>query len=254
MKYEIIPCHYAPKRRDLTNENLSHSIFYGHCNFNCIFCNFRARPKLSHMHYDNKDFDTLLDELFKHSKNFKFTGGEPTLNPELIRHLTKIKDRGGIIYLDSNGSNPNVIEDLLKIGLVNVLGISLKGVTKEESVQVSRRNSTLSWDNVFKTLRTAGNYTKVHTIVTLVFTKANYKGRINIFADLIKDIPNVQLKVNNLLGNNHKPNTYELIRVQSEDLVDEVENFIAKNIEWKDRLILINTLGAVNDYSKIQFY
>ena len=254
MKYEIIACHYAPKRRDLANETLSHSMCYGCCNFNCLFCDFRARPKQSYIYYTDKDFDTLLDELFKHSKNFKFSGGEPTLNPKIINHLTNVKNRGGFVYFDTNGSNPDVIEKLLQMELVDVLGISLKGATKEEAVQVSRSNPTLVWDNVFKTLQIAGNYKKAHTIVTLVFTKANYKGRINTFADLIKDIPNVQLKINNLQRDDHKPNAYELISVQSDELVNEVEEFIAKNPEWKGRTILINTLDAISDYSKIQFY
>jgi wyosine [tRNA(Phe)-imidazoG37] synthetase (radical SAM superfamily) len=254
MLYEIIANNFAPKRRNLKGESQSHSVGYGFCTFKCVFCVFKQRPERCYVPYDDEAFDKLLDELFKTSKNFKFTGGEPTLNPKIIDHLSNVKKRGGFVYFDSNGSNPDVIEKLLHLKLIDVLCISLKGVTKEEAVQVSRSYSTLVWDNVFNTLQIAGSYKKVHIIVTLVFTEANYKGRIDTFADLIKDIPNVQLKVNNLQGDDHKPNAYELISVQPDELIDEIEKFVAKKPEWQGRTILINTLDAISDYSKIQFY
>ena len=254
MKYEIRVNHYAPKRRGSEHENPSHSVCYGFCNFNCLFCNFRSRPNSSYTEYDGKSFDSLLDELFKTSKNFKFSGGEPTLNPKIIEHLTKVKNRGGVVYLDTNGSIPSVIEKLLQLELVDVLGISLKGVTREEAVQVSRAAPSLAWDNVFQTLSIAGHYLKTHTIVTLVFTESNYRGRIDRFAKLIQDIPNVQLKINNLQRDDHKKGAYELVRVQPKLLADEVEQFLFKNPEWKGRTILINSDDAVSTYSKIDFY
>ena len=254
MKYQVRANFFAPKIQGYKNESLSHSLCYGLCNFNCIFCNFRFKSSQAFFYYDDSSFNALLDKLFLTGKNFKFSGGEATLNPKLIEHLTTVKARGGVVYLDSNGSNPKVIEKLLMLELIDVLGISLKGVTKEEAIQVSRAPSVLAWDNVFESMRIAGYHKSTQTIVTLVFTNATFNGRLVRFANLIKDIPSVKLKVNNLLRDDHESNVYELLRVPPRRLASEVERFILENPEWKGRTVLINSNQAVCDYSEIVFF
>ena len=157
MFYEIIPNKFAPKRADKApsmQTNL-HQICYGKCNCNCIFCDFKKRPISAYNSYDNTSFEKAIDELLLKGNNFKFTGGEPTLNPQLEEHLKIVKLKGGYIYLDSNGSNPEKLETLMKQQLLGVLGISLKGVSKEEALQISNiKNQNLIWD----TLNRANKY------------------------------------------------------------------------------------------------
>ncbi|PWB02110.1 hypothetical protein C5O24_12675, partial [Paramuribaculum intestinale] len=59
---------------------------------------------------------------------FKFTGGEPTLNPKLIDDMEVIRDLGGFIYLDTNGSRPDIVGKIIDRKLVDVLAVSLKGL------------------------------------------------------------------------------------------------------------------------------
>ena len=54
------------------------------------------------------------------------TGGEPTLNVGLPRFLADVKNMGIVVKLDTNGSRPEVIADLLKQSLVDYVAMDIK--------------------------------------------------------------------------------------------------------------------------------
>lgn len=256
MRYEIIANRFAPKRTDLVDGvySASHSICFSKCNFSCPFCDFTQRPDENYKYYNLAEFENKVNELLRKGRSFKFTGGEPTLNPELFEHLKIVRKNGGYIYLDTNGSNPRVIKKLIDEKLVDVLGVSIKGITKEEASKIAGvKNVELVWDNVFQTIKKASEAKDVRTIVTCVFTYDNFEGRINKFAELMKTFPDVYLKINNLQGSWH-PKELKLVKVPNDTLEYEVDSFIKMCPEWSGRVILINTEEAIENYSKIRFY
>jgi pyruvate formate lyase activating enzyme len=54
------------------------------------------------------------------------SGGEPTVQPDLAEFLSAVKGLGYKIKLDTNGSNPAVLEDLLQNKLIDYLALDLK--------------------------------------------------------------------------------------------------------------------------------
>jgi pyruvate formate lyase activating enzyme len=54
------------------------------------------------------------------------TGGEPTLQPDLAEFLAKLKVLGFRVKLDTNGSRPSIVRDLLAAGLVDFVAMDLK--------------------------------------------------------------------------------------------------------------------------------
>ena len=54
------------------------------------------------------------------------TGGEPTIFPDLPEFLKKIKRIGFQIKLDTNGSNPEMLELLIKESLIDYLAMDIK--------------------------------------------------------------------------------------------------------------------------------
>jgi len=54
------------------------------------------------------------------------TGGEPTLHFDLPDFLAKIKKMGFKIKLDTNGTNPGMLEKLIRAGLLDYLAMDLK--------------------------------------------------------------------------------------------------------------------------------
>jgi len=54
------------------------------------------------------------------------SGGEPTLQPDLVDLCRKIKDFGFPVKLDTNGSRPRVLRHLIAAGLVDYIAMDLK--------------------------------------------------------------------------------------------------------------------------------
>lgn len=254
--YEIIANRFAPKRKDLLVQeySASHSICYNRCNYNCCFCDFRDRPENFYHRFEGESFAKEVERLLPLGTNFKFTGGEPTLNPEVESHLRIVKEHGGYIYFDSNGSNPDVLEHLMENKLIDVLGISLKGVTSEEATTMARiKNSKLSWGNVWKSIEIASKYSDtVRTIVTLVFTEENRAQRLLEFANLLSGYTNVYMKINNLQSNTHSVQS-GLHSIEHSSLLREIEKFVDDNPIWRGRIIFVPDESGVSDYRNIQF-
>lgn len=80
------------------------------CNYNCPYC--------EDLHRDTPfvllDFDNL-ERVFKQFEDtwFFIYGGEPTLHPEIIELVNLCKKYSNQIIIQTNGSNPSVIKDLI---------------------------------------------------------------------------------------------------------------------------------------------
>jgi pyruvate formate lyase activating enzyme len=54
------------------------------------------------------------------------SGGEPTLYPELIPFLHKVRDLGYAIKLDTNGTNPTLLKQILRENLADYVAMDIK--------------------------------------------------------------------------------------------------------------------------------
>ena len=54
------------------------------------------------------------------------SGGEPTLYPYLPEFMARIKELGFLVKLDTNGSRPDVVKDLVEKGLVDYIAMDVK--------------------------------------------------------------------------------------------------------------------------------
>lgn len=248
---------FAPKCID-RNENFdtrnSHAMAYSKCNFSCKFCKYAAKTEHIPNYMEIEEFKLKVVELIKKGNMFKFTGGEPCLNIYLEEELKSIKQNNGIVFLDTNGSLPNIVEKLLKKNLVDVLGVSLKGLTKEEAIATAGiKKSNLCWENVLKTISLSSEYKNVRTIVTfVVYNDFNYED-MQKFANILEKLGNdFYLKINNLCGEERKDKS--LKPVNKEKLEKVIKQFLNKNKKWKGRIILINDSSAVTEYDAIEFY
>jgi pyruvate formate lyase activating enzyme len=59
------------------------------------------------------------------------TGGEPTIQKDLDRFLKTLKEMGYLVKVDTNGSNPDVLETLINRSLVDYLAMDIKGPLKK---------------------------------------------------------------------------------------------------------------------------
>ena len=104
-------------------------LFMSGCNFDCPYCHNPdlARNKDKCLSYI--DEDGIYDFLEKR-KSFLdgvvLTGGEPTLNGELISICEKIKSMGYSVKLDTNGSKPAQIQKLIDGDLLDYIAMDIK--------------------------------------------------------------------------------------------------------------------------------
>ncbi len=60
------------------------------------------------------------------------SGGEPTLHPELPEFLAAFKSQGLAVKLDTNGTAPGMLSDLIDMGMVDYIAMDLKAPLEEE--------------------------------------------------------------------------------------------------------------------------
>lgn len=108
---------YLPKNGEFDNSN-SHMIVSPKCNFRCSYCDFWNNPGVDFKDISLNEFELVVRYLLKYGNRFKFTGGEPCTNRNLEYLLEIVKSKGGVVYLDSNGSLPNRITTLIEKKLI----------------------------------------------------------------------------------------------------------------------------------------
>jgi pyruvate formate lyase activating enzyme len=106
---------------------ISAVIFTQGCNFRCPYCH---NPEL--VGFDREDLIeedyvlSFLEERRGKIDGVVLTGGEPTLQSDLVDFLKEIKNLGFLIKLDTNGSCPEVIEELLEAKLLDYIAMDIK--------------------------------------------------------------------------------------------------------------------------------
>ena len=108
------------------DENVSVVLFAPTCNYRCPFCHNGDSVLGSHTAIP---FDEILDFL-KSRKGLidavVVSGGEPTLMDDVVQKIETIKQLGFKIKLDTNGTNPDVLNELLCKNLINYVAMDIK--------------------------------------------------------------------------------------------------------------------------------
>ncbi|MBO5888636.1 MAG: anaerobic ribonucleoside-triphosphate reductase activating protein [Clostridia bacterium] len=102
------------------------TIFTGGCNFKCPYCH---NSGIVLGEFKTIDENNILKDLEKR-KNLidavTISGGEPTLQKDLFEFVIKIKNLGFLVKLDTNGTNPKVLEKLINNNLIDYVALDIK--------------------------------------------------------------------------------------------------------------------------------
>lgn len=104
-------------------------LFLRGCNFRCPYCH---NPDLVREPFtdDHPVEDIKVFEMLENRRGLLdgvvITGGEPTLQKGLLSLCHKVKTLGYPIKLDTNGSRPDVLEDLLRHDVLDYVAMDVK--------------------------------------------------------------------------------------------------------------------------------
>ena len=123
---------------------ISAIVFTQGCNFNCGYCH---NPSLLSFKSKNDIYttDVFFDFLNKRKGKLDgvvITGGEPTLQKDLKPFIQKIKEEGFLVKLDTNGTNPNMLADLIKEGLLDYIAMDIKAPAEKYSFVINSKINT----------------------------------------------------------------------------------------------------------------
>ena len=166
-------------------------VFTQGCNFRCPFCHNGSLLNT------NIDCKNLLSEqnVFEELESRKhildglvISGGEPTIQTDLLKFIRNVRDLGYKIKLDTNGSRPDIIEKLISENVLDYIAMDIKAPLDKYSclsgVEVETNNilksiEIISSAEVISEFRTTCvpellTETDIETIRSMVPSKTKY--------------------------------------------------------------------------------
>jgi len=113
------------------------TVFLAGCNYACPFChNSQLLTGEAEAVMQEEELLSFLQKRQGILDGVCITGGEPTLNPGLKPMLQRIKALGYAIKLDTNGSRPDVLRQLVEEGLVDYVAMDVKNGPEQYAATV----------------------------------------------------------------------------------------------------------------------
>ncbi len=176
-------------------------IFTQGCNYKCSFChNSKLIGRKNDESYKEEEILEFLEKRKNILEGICISGGEPLIQKELKEFLIKIKDIGYKVKIDTNGSYPDALKDLIDNKLVDYVAMDIKndfnnyektaGVTNIDNIKKSidiLLNSDIDYEfrtTIVKELHTMDNIINIAKLIK--GTKNYYLQKFIDSGDLVK--------------------------------------------------------------------
>ena len=128
------------------------TVFTGGCNFRCPFCHNGGLvlSPLTQEHYTEEEIFDFLKKRQNILGGVCITGGEPTIQQDLPDFIRKIKGLGLAVKLDTNGSHPRMLEELIQEKLVDYVAMDIKNAPGRYVETTGCKNERASLQSVGK--------------------------------------------------------------------------------------------------------
>ena len=113
--------------------HIASTIFTSGCNFACSFCHNSSLLTNNSTLLKEDDILAYLIKRKNMLDSVCITGGEPTLNADLPEFISKIKNLGFLVKLDTNGTNPDMIKYLVENKLIDYIAMDIKNTIEKYS-------------------------------------------------------------------------------------------------------------------------
>lgn len=183
-------------------EHLSAIVFTKGCNFRCQFCynpmlvwpdNSAGESIYDHnspLEGDQRDYLLNEDNLFDFLKErvnkldaVVITGGEPTIQSDLPDFIKKIKKLEFKVKLDTNGTNPQMLSDIIREGLIDYVAMDIKATEKNYDLVTG---ISPEMNKIKKSINIIMNSKLPYEFRTTLVPELHYKKDIKEIAKLIE--------------------------------------------------------------------
>ena len=133
-------------------DKIACTFFVFGCNFKCGYCHnpeLVIRKEIIN-DYSIEECLNFLKRKRKYLDGVCITGGEPLINPDIKDFLFKIKKMGYLIKIDTNGSNPDLLQEIILKGLVDYVAMDIKS-DKEKYKQITQKDTNM--ENIEKSIK-----------------------------------------------------------------------------------------------------
>ncbi|MBN2851411.1 MAG: anaerobic ribonucleoside-triphosphate reductase activating protein [Clostridia bacterium] len=117
-------------------------VFTPLCNFDCFYCHNSQLLKMNHKnceYIDEEEFFSYLNKRHGLIDGIVISGGEPTLQPDLEEFIKKIKEMGYAVKLDTNGYEPDILENLINKKLLDYVAMDIKAPFDQYEEIINRK-------------------------------------------------------------------------------------------------------------------
>ena len=113
------------------------TVFTGACDFRCPFChNFELVDGTAPAIMEDTQLFEFLEKRRGLLDGVAITGGEPCIHKDLPQLLSRIKEMGFAVKLDTNGNNPRLLEQILSEGLVDYVAMDVKNSPEKYAMTI----------------------------------------------------------------------------------------------------------------------
>lgn len=106
-------------------------VFTGACNFKCPFCHNGGLVNINVPQIPTEEVLRYLKKRYGLIDAVCVSGGEPTLQEDLLDFLKELKQIGYKVKLDTNGTNPQVLMQAIQENLVDYVAMDVKNCFKK---------------------------------------------------------------------------------------------------------------------------
>lgn len=132
---------------------LAASVFLQGCPWNCGYCqNFAIIDPRAPAGYEEADLWELLGRRRGLLDGVVFSGGEPTRQAALMPAARRVRDLGFLVGLHTGGAYPKRLAQLLEAGLLDWVGLDVKGLPQNYPQVVGRSQARQAGTDAWQAL------------------------------------------------------------------------------------------------------
>lgn len=124
------------------------ALFAGGCNFRCPYCHNKDIVMSKFAPLADEEIFSFLNKRKNVLTGVCITGGEPTLHADLPDFIGRIKQLGYLVKLDTNGTNPSMLRDLIDDGLIDYCAMDVKNSPRKYADTVGFSEDAGFWIDV----------------------------------------------------------------------------------------------------------